>query len=362
MNTHLFTLISKLFFTMLLLTGLSLFSLSGAGAQTLEPNETQVYENEAVTIALNLEDVENFRQLGAASLTINAPVNFDLTIAPGDLFDPLQQGTIGGYIFQVRPNTPALGAYTVSIALVGDPLPQLNQDGTSLVTLTLTAPATTDRLKANVSIAALRLFDRNGKPLFNQTESIAASLTVKPINGVTVLGQVTHQQGVGNFVPSNGAGIQLYVISPEPPPVLGVATQANRNGDFKLNGGVGAVRLYAPPLSGQRPTPDGYLPAAANLNLAGGAPTSLNKVERLAGDVVTAGETNSCPAINIADIVALAQRVGGPPASGGNIFDLNRDGAIDAADLVLAAINFNSVGYIDWQSGMPNDSFCTASK
>ena len=48
MDTHLSTLISKLFFTMLLLITLSLLSLSGAGAQTLQPDKPQLYENETI--------------------------------------------------------------------------------------------------------------------------------------------------------------------------------------------------------------------------------------------------------------------------------------------------------------------------
>ena len=359
MSTQLSTLMSKLFVTILLLVSLSLLSLSAAGAQNLEPDEAQLYESEAVQIQLNLEDIENFRQLGAASFTVTVPANFKVDIAPGDLFASLTRGTVDGYIFQVRPNTPNLGDYTVSIALVGNSLPQLNQNGTSLVTLTLTAPVTTRELNASVSIANLNLFDRNGSPLFNQTTALNTTLTVQPINGMTVISQVSHQQGNNNFVVSNGATVQLYAVSPELSPVPGVVTQTNAAGNFNLVGGVGNVRLYTPPLSGQRPTPDGYLPAAANLELNGGPPTLLEDVKRLAGDVVTVGEEeNNCPAINIADIAALAQRVGGPPASGGNIFDLNNDGAIDAGDLALAAINFDSEGYINWKSGVPDTSFC----
>ncbi|MCB9076522.1 MAG: hypothetical protein H6631_02940 [Anaerolineaceae bacterium] len=359
MDTHLSTLISKLFFTMLLLITLSLLSLSGAGAQTLQPDKPQLYENETIKIELNLEGVADFEQLAAASFTVNAPVNFEIRIDPGNLFDNLDRDTVDGYIFQVRPNTPALGTFTVSIALAGKPLPQVNVKGTSLATLILTAPSATSPLETNVSVTGLKVFDQKGQPLFSQTAEIILPLTVQPINGVTVMGQVTREQGVGNFVPAQGAAVQLYTSS-SMSPVFGTAIQTNDQGRFTVSGGVGEVRLYAPPLSGQRPIPDGYLPAAANLSLTGGPPTPLNGVRRLAGDVVTAGEDNHCPAINLADIVALAQRVGGPPASGGNIFDLNRDGSIDAADLVLAAINFNSEGYINWQSGIPNTSFCTA--
>lgn len=360
MTTDLSTLISKLFFTMLLLTGLSLLSLSGAGAQTLLPDKPQLYENETVKIELNLEGVTDFEQLVAASFTVNAPVNFEIRIEPGNLFDNLDRDTIDGYIFQVRPNTPALGVFTVSIALAGNPLPQVNAKGHSLATLILTAPSATSPLETGVSVTNLKVFDQKGQPLFSQTTDITLPLTVQPINGATVIGQVTREQGVGNFVPAQGAAVQLYTNSSMAAPVLGTAIQTNEQGRFTVSGGVGEVRLYAPPLSGQRPIPDGYLPAAANLSLTGGPPTPLNGVRRLAGDVVTAGEDNHCPAINLADIVALAQRVGGPPASGGNIFDLNRDGSIDAADLVLAAINFNSEGYINWQSSLPDASFCTA--
>lgn len=349
----------KLLCAALALASISLVGPGRAGAQELRPDKTQIYENETITIDLNLKDVPNFKQLAAASFTVSAPVNFGIEIEPGNLFDPLSRDTVDGYIFQVRPNTPALGAYTVSIALAGDPLPQLNANGTSLAKLTLAAPAATDQVEAEVTVTDLKGFDRNGQPLFSQTTEIAAPLIVQPIDGVTVLGQVSQEQGIGNFVPAQGADVQLYSGSTMTP-ILGTETQTDPQGAFEVGGGIGDVRLHTPPLSGQRPLPDGYLPAAANLVLSGGPPTPLDGVRRLAGDVVAAGEDDHCPAINMADIVALAQRVGGPPASGGNIFDLNRDSVIDAADLVLAAINYNNRGYINWQSGQADASFCTA--
>ena len=331
--------------------------ISKANAQELTPNPVDLYEGDSGTVSLNVGTVEDIQNLVAADFVVQSPTNFNIETQPGDLFANLTQGT--DYFLQINENTPEAGSATVAVVLTGDDLPRLNPAGTSLVSFTLIAPAASEPTQADIAITGLHLLDASGQDLQAEPRPLSTTITVKPIDGVTLLGRVQRQRLPGGSVPEVAQTVQLYTNSDAPVPILEAIGETDNNGAFSIRGGVGAVRLHLPPLNGQRPTPDGFLPAVAEVDLVTGIPADLGSIERLAGDVVAEGEENNCPAITLEDIMAIARRVGGPAASNGNIFDLNGNGAVDAADLVVAAVNYNQKGYVEWKkSEQLNTAVC----
>ncbi|MCB0210841.1 MAG: hypothetical protein KDJ52_15995 [Anaerolineae bacterium] len=340
---------------LMLAGGISL--ITTANAQELTPSPIDLYEGDSGTVSLNVGAVENIQNLVATDFVVQFPANFNIDTQPGDLFANLTRGT--DYFLQINENTPEAGSATVAIALIGDDLPRLNPTGTSLVNFTLIAPAASDPTQAEIAITGLHLLDNSGQELQAEPQPLSTTIMVKPIDGVTLLGRVQRQRLPGGPVPEVTQTVQLYTNSDLPVPILEAISTTDNDGAFSIRGGVGAVRLHLPPLNGQRPTPDGFLPAVAEVDLVKGIPEDLGSVERLAGDVVAKGEENNCPAITLEDIMAIARRVGGPAASNGNIFDLNANGAVDAADLVVAAVNYNQKGYVEWKkNGQLNTTVC----
>lgn len=342
----------------LLTTSLCFFST--AQAQTMTPNTVQLYEGEDGVVALNVGGVAGIENLVATDFTVQFPANFNIDIKPGGLFSNLTQGQ--DYLLQVNQNTPEPGLATVAMVLVGDPLPALNQNDKTLVQFDLSAPAIDAPLPAELNITGLQLIGKDGGQLLSAPPALGTTITVVPINGVTVIGAMQLEQLPGPNLPEiGGQFIGLYTNTDTPVPIVATAGITDFDGAFNIQGGNGPVRVYYPPLQGTRPAPDGFLPAVAQLNLTDGPPQQLGTVIRLAGDVVTNGETQGCPAITLEDIMAIARRVGGPPASNGNIYDLNGNSTIEAGDLLMAAVNFNKVGYVEWKNNNGlNTSVCGA--
>lgn len=330
----------------LFIATLSLFST--AKAQRTTPDPINLFEGQDGIINLEVGDVSSVENMVAANFTVAFPANFNIDIQPGDLVETLTQGQ--NYLLQINQNTPEPGLATVALVLVGNPLPTLNQNGRSLVRFNISAPAAAEPVEASLTITDLQLVDQTGQQLLPNPPPIDATINVMPIDGVTVTGTVQRQQLPGPNQPEQGGQrIGLYTDTNLSTPIGMTATPLTPTGNFMIIGGTGAVRVYFPPLQGARPVPDGFLPVVTQLQLASGPPQELGPIVRLAGDVVTNGE-NQCPAITLEDIMAIARRVGGPPASDGNIYDLNANGMIEANDLLMAAVNFNQVGYVDWQN------------